>query len=276
MKEGSYRKVSLSRQFLDPNSLIKNTMRLDYLKILVCCLALTLTGCLSKGSPIVPVVTPSFVPQSSPDALVQTGIRQDPSTGGIFLQWYSVPSVAGYKIYRADTANSAGIPIDFQLIRAISSANSLSDTSISDAGLIRIGVNYYYYLTAYSMDGTTSQPSDTVEYELINRPQLHYPTSSTPVDGSSAFFAWYDATGGGFTVIRIEDISVAPQLTIWVSNSFQVFESYPTRTYNFDSTATSQLMSGHYYRWRVERFDIDGTGRPYEGSTSPWSTFSVK
>ncbi len=68
-----------------------------------------------------------------------------------------------------------------------------------------------------------------------------------------------------------------PPAYVWVSARFQMFLGTASSIgFNFDSTATAQLVSGHSYQWRVDRFNLDGTGRPYEGSRSAWGTFSVK
>ncbi len=222
--------------------------------------------------------TPHFVPQSQPDSVAETGIGQDPNTGGIFLQWYTTQGAAGYKVYRSDTSNAGGLPIDFSVVSNIISSSSLNDTSTVDVNSIMTGIRYYYYIKAYAADGSLSNPSDTINYRLLNRPSPVYPGGQRYpiVDGSGLYFQWYDATGGGYTVIRVIDNSVIPSGTIWVSGKFQVFDSYPVKSFDFDSTATAPLVSGHSYQWRVDRFDVDGTGRPYEGARSVWSTFTVK
>ena len=56
-------------------------------------LILSLQGCAGKGVPIGGLARPEFLPQSQPDSVVETGIRQDPNTGGIILQWYRMPGV---------------------------------------------------------------------------------------------------------------------------------------------------------------------------------------
>lgn len=249
----------------------------SFLAILSLCSLLSLMqGCISKRSPIYVLGTPRFVPQSSPDSIVDVGIRQDPNTGKIFLQWYKVPSASGYKIYRSDTTDQAGTPISFTAIGNVSASTVYSDTSMIDPGPCKTGIRYYYYLRAYDVDGSVSGPSDTANYKLLNRPDLRRPPPNAKTSAVGFYFYWHDYTGGGLTVVRVKDISTVPEEMVWVSKQFQVFSSYPTETYDFDSTATAPLISGHSYEWRVERFDLDGTGRPYEGSTSPWSIFTIE
>ncbi|MCL4539978.1 MAG: hypothetical protein M1378_10375 [Bacteroidetes bacterium] len=250
-------------------------MKRNYVISAVASLMLIFDACSQKGAPIVSLSTPHFVPQSPPDSLVETGIRQDPTTGGIFLQWYKCEGATGYKVYRSDSLNPTGIPFEFELIRNLSYSGLLSDTNVSDQNSIKTGVRYYYYLVAYTSDGEESTPSDTVNYELILRPSLGYPITGSTLPISNLSFSWQDYSGGGYTVIRVVDITDIPPQTIWVTRRFQIFQSYINRPFDFDSTAVDTLTAGHSYDWRVERFDLDGSGRAYQGATSVWGWFTL-
>lgn len=193
----------------------------------------------------------------------------------MFLQWYSVPGAVGYKVYRSDTSDVKGMPLLFALVADVASASGLNDTSIVDRGATT-GIRYYYYLEAYGHDNTYSSRSDTVDYELLQRPYI-YPWGNSPRDDSKLVFNWVDRISGGYIVLRVKDVSDIPSQYVWITPRFQMFgssESYAK--FNFDSTAISQLVSGHFYKWRVDRFGVDSTGRPYEGARSVWTTFSVK
>lgn len=242
--------------------------------LILCVQIFLLQGCVQNGTPIIAIGTPRFVAQSPPDSIQETGIRQDPNTGGIVIQWYRDPGASGYKLYRSDSLNSNGKPVDFQLRENIS-ASGLNDTSTVDLST-GTGVKYNYYLTAYASDGSSSSPSDTISYTLLNRPVTDYPAQAATVDANGLYFIWNDFTGGGYTVIRVMDLSVVPNAVLWVTKRFQVFHTAPARYFNFDSTAAGQLVSGHSYAWRVERFDLDGSGRPFEGASSLWGKFNVK
>ncbi len=232
-------------------------------------------GCVKQRQPIVTLGTPHFVPQSQPDSLAETGIGQDPGSGGISMQWYSAKGAAGYKVFRTDTVDLSGKPSMFSVVSILSSATGLNDTSTVDGTAFQ-GVRYYYFVAAYGPDQAVGAPSDTVSYELLIRPSLTYPPPNGTIDEGSSYFRWIDNTGGGYTVVRVKDVGAAPARYIWVSSRFQVFETNANRSFNFDSVATSPLVSGHTYQWRVDRFNPDGAGRPYEGSRSVWSAFAVK
>ncbi|MCL4539990.1 MAG: hypothetical protein M1378_10435 [Bacteroidetes bacterium] len=137
------------------------------------------------------------------------------------------------------------------------------------------GITYYYYLKAYASDQSASNPSDTINYTLLDRSSLRFPINGGIVDSNSAQFTWVNLRSG-LTVMRVRDNSVVPPIFVWVSRRFQTFDQYPRKAYDFDSAATRQLIAGDVYSWRVDRFDVNGNGRPFEGSTSGWSTFSVK
>lgn len=229
-------------------------------------------GCNMAGAPILQLGTPRFVAMSQPDSVEETGIGQDPMTGGIFLQWYSTLGAARYKVFRSDSLDEKGLPTDFMIVADVISSSALNDTSIVDVNSIETGVRYYYYLRVYASDGSQSVPSDTINYALLPRPTLSYPGINATVDKAGLYFGWHDLTGGGSTVIRVEDISVVPARYVWVSGRFQIFESYPTKEFDFDSTAIAQLITGHSYQWRVDRF-IPGAN---EGARSNWQTFTVQ
>lgn len=235
-------------------------------------------GCAPNGNPISQLGTPMFVPQSPPDSVIESGIGEDAGNrySAICLQWYSTLGAARYKVYRTDTTDANKVPINFGLITNVISTSSLNDTSAVDANAVAVGVRYYYYLVAYSTNGTLSSPSDTINYTLLNRPELFHPGNNSQLSGSTLYFGWHDYEGGGYTVIRVKDISALPSKYIWVSRRFQVFDTYPIESFNFDSVATSQVVSGHSYQWRVDRFNLDGSGRAYQGSRSTWSTFTVQ
>ncbi len=249
-------------------------MRVLFEIFLIVEFCLTLQACVTKGTSILAVGSPHFVPQSEPDAVSESGIAEDTATVGIFLQWDATWGAAGYKLYRSDTTSADSVPFDFSIVANITS--SLGDTSTVDRKSILIGVRYYYYLIAYGTDGSLSESSDTINYLLFNRPKLGTPVSGISVSRSLLHFSWSDPTSGGYTVIRLKDISVIPPATIWVSKRFEVFEGYPDRLFDFDSTAVSDMVSGETYQWRVDRFFLNKSGRPWSGSRSVWGLFTLK
>ncbi|MDG6997805.1 MAG: hypothetical protein JRN15_01680 [Nitrososphaerota archaeon] len=233
-------------------------------------------GCTPEGTPISVIRAPELVPQSQPDAVEETGIRQDPNTGGILLQWYKIQGVAGYKVFRSDTLAPDSLAINFSVVGDISVSQFLNDTEFVDTYGVDPEVRYYYYVEAYSSDQGFSSPSDTMNYTLLDRPRVVYPPWGTAVPAKGLYFEWYDHSGGGYAVIRLKDTTPLPPSYVWISKKFQDYASGSFQAFNFDGSATTQLVSGHSYEWRIERFNLDGFGRPCQGSTSIWSTFTIK
>ncbi len=257
-------------------------MKMDLVKLTSATVMLLVAGlffqsCAPKGTPIIVLGTPRFVPQSQPDSAVETGIGQDPNTGGIFLQWYSTEGATGFKVYRSDTKGTGRSAVNFSTVSDVAVNSALSDTSTVDVLEVQIDTVYYYYLKAYNSLGTLSGPSDTISYALLQRPTLTYPTGNETINGANLQFNWKDFTAGGYAVIRVVDLTVFPNSYVWISKRFQSYGGSETYTdYNFDGNAVNQLSPGHSYEWRVDRFNLDGTGRPYEGARSVWGTFTVK
>jgi hypothetical protein len=243
-------------------------------------LFIAMQGCSPKGSPIVQLGAPRFVPQSQPDSVIETGIGQDPTSGGIFLQWYNDVNAAGYKVFRADSTNLRGDPINFRVVGNVITSGTPSDTSMVDVLSVQAGVKYYYFVRAYKSDGALSDPSDTVSYTLEARPILYYPTANSSISLPFSFFDWNDYAGGGYTVVRVMDNTSIPGSIIWVSGRFRAnvhgSDHDPNINFNSDGRATGRILAGHIYQWRVDKFDVDSTGRMYEGARSAWGTFTVK
>ena len=229
-------------------------------------------ACKMAGPPVLQLGTPRFVEMSQPDSLDEAGIGQDPNTGGIYLQWYSTSGAAGYKIFRSDSVDNKGLPTDFSIVGNVMSSSALSDTSLVDAISFKTGIRYYYYLTAFTADGDQSTPSDTIDYVLLDRPSLSYPGLNAKVGEKELYFSWHDNTGGGYTVIRVMDVSVVPASCIWACRRFQIFDTSPRKSFNFDGSAVGQLVAGHSYRWRVDRFNPGAN----EGARSIWQVFKLQ
>ncbi|MCL5267708.1 MAG: hypothetical protein M1469_06365 [Bacteroidetes bacterium] len=240
--------------------------------VLASWLTAIISGCKMGGAPILQFGTPRFVEMSQPDSLVETGIGQDPKTGGIYLQWYSTIGASGYKVFRTDSLDIKGLPTGFVVVGNVISSSALNDTSMVDVSFVMTGVKYYYYIRAYASDGSQSTESDTINYTLLDRPSLSYPGVNAAVGKNGLYFSWHDNTGGGYTVIRVEDASVIPSNCVWVSKRFQLFGTSARKSFNFDSAAVGQLVNGHPYQWRVDRFNPGAD----EGARSIWQIFMIQ
>ena len=247
-------------------------MRMRYGFLIIGGLFILAQGCTSGGAPVVVLGTPEFVPRSEPDSTDENGVGQDPGTGGISLQWYSCRGALSHKLFRTDSVSPSGIPAGFSIIGTAGASGGPGDTAMVDNNALETGVRYFYFLRAYSADGSPSVSSDTIDFRLLERPSPSFPGMNAVVNKSLVSFQWRDKTGGGCTVIRVKDITSGPAVTVWVSRRFQNYDTYAARAFDFDSTTTGQLMTGHTYQWRVDRF----TPGVSEGARSDWQIFTIQ
>ncbi len=234
-------------------------------------LAAISAGCRVGGSFHTILQTPRFVPQSVPDTTVDQGIGMDPATGGISLEWYSVPGAAGYKLFRSDSSVNR-TPGDFTLLANVGSLSSFNDTAYVDNAGLHNNQRYFYYLLAYSADGVESGSSDTANYVILQRPVISFPGQNDSVHASHAQFYWFDPTAGGYTVIKVKDVTQLPEEYTWVSHLFSSFSPDGNVQYDFDGTATASLQPGHRYMVRVDRVNVGAN----EGARSAWRGFYVE
>lgn len=220
--------------------------------------------CAPTGAPVYTLGTPHFVPRSLPDVVQETGIGQNASSTleAIFLQWNSSAGAAGYYVYRSDSTTVDSIPSGFEPV----DLTMESDTSGIDGSSIQTGIKYFYFVKGLAPDKKTlSNPSDTARIQLLDRPTLNSPGYTAHVDRAGLTFMWHDNTGGGYTVIRVEDQS---SHLVWVKG-FQMEGAEGQKQFNYDGSATDTLKSGNQYQWRVDRFN-PGTDQQ---AKSIWQTF---
>ena len=183
-------------------------MKASCTNAIIALFAIVSGSCSQIDAPVYTLGTPRFVPQSQPDAVIETGISQYSNGAGeeVFLQWYGVHGAAGYRIFRSDTttvgADGKRKPVAFEEITGFFSM--LNDTSGFDNHSIQIDTTYFYYINAYIMDESTSKSSDTASITLVARPSLICPGIEARINSDSLSFTWIDGTQGGHTIIRVK------------------------------------------------------------------------
>jgi hypothetical protein len=207
-----------------------------------------------------------FLPAVSDTCRVERGIDTIPEGDAIFLQWIpgSGDIIRGYEIYRSDVRLGPyqQITDPYLLVQ--------SDSVFIDY-LVTIDKKYYYYILAVSDDDVQSDPSDTLNYKLIEKAdQMHLQEGAVP---SKPLFRWKDPTGWGaspYYIIRL--IDVAADNYIWISKVDPLFSEFQEVQYNADGSATlDSLVPGIIYDWRI---DISGSSNNC-GSESQWVRFQL-
>ncbi len=207
-----------------------------------------------------------LVQMSGDDVEIERGIDAVSDKDAIRIEWMpnDEDDVAGYEIYRSlDDKNG-----QYNQLIAYP-ALSVADSAYVDEGVL-LQHRYFYYLVAVTFDRVRSEPSDTVDYQIISKAINLLPQG----DGANRKpeFSWEDPNGEDGYRIRV--IDPASDETIWISSL--IASTYSNREqvdYNFDSKATmDSLQSGAEYHWRVDVI----SAKTHCGSESRWVTFRVQ
>lgn len=196
-----------------------------------------------------------FVTKTADTSVVERGIDAVPDGNRIRIEWFQNPEeeVERYNIYRSEENND-----DFSLI-----SNTI-DTVYED--MVETFTKYYYYVSAETDEGMTSEPSDTISYMLLEKATLLSPDDT--VNTGEPKFIWRDTNDPFYHEYIIRVVQVETEQTIW--SSVKERESYDSDqeeiVFNADSeAAVVQLLPDILYKWRV-----DILGDEKKGSESNW------
>lgn len=203
-----------------------------------------------------------LIPGVDDTCRVERGIDAVPEGNVIRIEWIpsSEEEVTGYEIYRGVDDKTG----PYNLIAGLT-VLTVTDSFFVD-GPVSLNKRYYYYILAVTYDDDKSAPSDTLDYQLIQKAANLLPRGET--NDSRPDFSWEDPNSPpkAYYVVRL--VEVASGDIIWIS---LVPSSYnPNREtvlFNGDGTATADsLFSSIDYQWRV---DIRGS-EDHSGSESNW------
>jgi len=213
---------------------------------------LIISGCESGGPEKEIPEAPLLHPQAS------TIPQQD----AIIIEWDVSTEDNLIRVYRSESSDEK----DFQLIATVPE----KDGYYKDSD-VRIGITYYYKISALDDLGNESGKSDSVKYTLLEKPTLIEPQDQAIVGTKRPDFAWLGVSGASAFTVRV--YSRADDGRSWeeIWHSERVYPYQDLRkTYNDDNLALRPLESGMTCRWRV-----DSTGGRWSGSQSRWRNFSV-
>ncbi len=199
-----------------------------------------------------------LVEKSGEGSVAEHGIDAVPESDGIMLEWYlnSERTLAGYAIYRSelDSANYrqiAKVRGDYQQI----------DTSFTDS-TVALNQVYYYFIRAFDKEDQYSESSDTVFYQLVEKPVLLKPTQNAATVARPRF-QWNNMATDSF-YIRIRNVNSNETKVIGRTIKYGYPEDWALQEFGVDS-----LKSGSY-QWR-----IDAVGGANTGAESHWAFFRV-
>lgn len=224
--------------------------------------------------------TPIWVTKSQPQDSIETGIDAEPLEHRIFMHWHPVTNsdLEGYKIFRCEVKDVLDTEAKEEWIK-IGQINIYNnpeyDTLYYDED-VQLNYLYRYIIRSFDYDGNMSEPSDTIEYVLIQKADLIYPTEGKEIS-TTPDFKWRNHSRTNEVVIRVEEYP--SNQVIWITrfNNPSYTEDMIIRKFNFNGSAlVSQLIPGNKYRWRIDCIsstNVDGTD--LEGSESVWQYFTV-
>jgi hypothetical protein len=205
----------------------------------------------------VPVV---FIPWSPDTCRSERGIDALPEKDAIQIEW--IPSeestVQAYGIYR-----STDVVRPFSMIDLVRIPDSVYvDESVS------VGVRYFYFIRAVTREGMWSDPSDTLNYKLLEKASGLMPNG---VSEAKPVFSWEDPNREAFYILRVLDDP--SDSLIWISRFSSQYSGHREQIdFNADGSArVDYFQSGMRIRWRV---DVE-SAQENCGSESRWVVFEV-
>jgi hypothetical protein len=185
-----------------------------------------------------------------------------PQQDAIIIEWDVSTEDNLLRVYRSESSDEK----DYQLVATVPERDGYYED-----GDVRIGITYYYKISALDDLGNESDKSDSVGYTLLEKPILIEPPDQAIIGTKRPDFAWLVVSGASAFTVRV--YSRADDGRSWeeIWHSERVYPYQDLRkTYDDDNLALKPLESGMTCRWRV-----DSTGGGSSGSQSRWRYFSV-
>jgi GH25 family lysozyme M1 (1,4-beta-N-acetylmuramidase) len=190
-------------------------------------------------------VTGSFssaVSAETMDAKVRNLEQTDATTTSVTLQWDAVDKVAGYEVYRYDSASSS-----YKKLTTLSS----STTSYTDSGL-SAGIKYYYQVRAYAKKGSTIRYGQYTTAKVTTKPSSVSTFSLSARGVKSLLFSWTAVTGADGYEIWIYDTEEekyqqAADITSGTTLSGKVTDLRGNMSYQLCIRAYSVVGEERYY-----------------------------
>jgi hypothetical protein len=213
--------------------------------------------------------TVSWVEKSAEMAADERGVDAIPESDGVFLQWYKLRDrgIKYYNIYRKRPNETF-----FGRIQQINIENATEgrDTTYIDGDSL---LNDYqsYYITAENSDGVEGQASDTIRYNLLDKPETTKPNFETVVGMPIFFWSFVTIIPHEF-ILRIEQDY--PPFGLYFAQKFQSDYDNNTQVLDLGQISNPPLFETNlWYKWRI---DAIGTNEAESGSESQWLRFKVQ
>ncbi|MCH8011000.1 MAG: hypothetical protein IIA61_03475 [Candidatus Marinimicrobia bacterium] len=255
-------------------------------------IVLILTGCQNPIEDRTPPEQPKWVEKSTPYAWEEKGIDAENSGNHqIKLEWHRVKDedLAGYRLFSKMRESEE----EFQLIGEIDLFQIIGLDTVFYYD-VEVENWYQYYIRAVDNADNLSEPSDTIEYLLLNPPRLIAPLNTISDNVPSFTWATFDTQfyWANYFAVRVEDVSNLQEISTawtcfilnnWIGLSDPIILNYIAS----DSSAwPSNVLECKYqfdqfpagtYRWKVIAiFTVDDFYRAKASGESEWGYFEVE
>ncbi len=207
------------------------------------------------------------VPDSIDDLSDLRPIGPVPESKGIQLIWEpnTEKQLAGYAIYRSTEPR-----VNYSPLTRVVTEYGVADTSYLDIS-VDLDVRYYYYIRAFDELDQFGEPSDTLSYKLLEKPDLISPNSL--VKTNEPTFSWhYDGKYNEFVFRLAIKINEVNNLQIFANElSFDV-DYGSVQKWNFDKLGLETPLETRMYRWRIDPVGSE----EFTGAASDWMEFTVE
>ncbi len=218
---------------------------------------------------------PSMVKRipSSDLAEVEMGIDAYASpTDDIVVMWYKHPETLNldkYLLYRGEERSGQVIFSNIQDI----AANSNLDTIYVDEGL-NIGTRYYYFIIASDQNNSKSVSSDTVNYQLLEKPVLTNLEDGQTLENPTSlkFEAMFTPGPPAGSILRIVEPGGSRRLVyLEYKNYLDDYGSGSAFHELGQDTLKKYFENNVLYDWRIDLTSSE----IFTGSESEWQEFSI-
>lgn len=186
----------------------------------------------------------------------------------IFIEWHpnQEKTLSGYYVYRSESFDK-----NYVAVGKITRDYGIIDTTYEDNN-VSLHQRYYYYVKAFDEFDQISEPSDTVNYKLVENPILSSPNPG--FDGNnSPVFIWnfhvnYIPGSFIFRLLRKEGEVFRPLFTeeIWLDVEYNPYQEWSLGKISPNTT----LPAGNY-KWRIDAVGSED----FYGAESNWLDFTV-
>ena len=231
----------------------------------------------SNGPNTNPPASLKFIAKGPDTAIIEQGVDAIPDKDGVLLEWgksgdQNIRYIDVYRQRENETFFRKIWTIDLE------TASAGDDVSyIDDSDDLGINIYNYYYLRTRNSDDVEGQPSDTVQYNLLIKPELSRPNGEA-VDELPVFYWNFPDVIPDSYILRIQE-EFTDRVFV---KEFQVTEYFSNQSLDLgDPTIVEnppQFVSGFMYRWRIDAvgpgiLNPDDPDKNYSGSESQWFTF---